>query len=90
MFLKKKIHVWAFFLPFCKVSFDDGAIWYYCTLCYCVEPSTKQKNMKGVIKYTKKTPPEYGTMPFMVMQKKITRCQSSLGLRKTSHPNNAY
>ena len=65
--LKNKIPVWAFSLPFWKVARDDGAIWYYCTLCHCVEPGTLQETIKGVIKYTKKIPPAYGTMSFIDM-----------------------
>ena len=34
---KKKSPVWYFPLPFWKVSRDDGAIWYYCTLCHFVD-----------------------------------------------------
>ena len=64
---KNMSHVWAFFLPFRKVARDDGAIWYYCTLCHCVEPGTLQETIKGVIKYTKKIPPAYGTMSFIDM-----------------------
>ena len=51
---KNKSHVWAFFLPYRKVARDDGAMWYYCTLCHCVEPITLQEMMKGVTKYTEK------------------------------------
>ena len=51
---KKKSPVWAFPFPFRKVACDDGAIWYYCTLCHCVEPIKIQETMKGVIKNTKK------------------------------------
>ena len=51
---KKKIPVWAFYLPFWRVACDDGAIWYYCTFCHCVEPITQQETMKGVVKYKKK------------------------------------
>ena len=39
---KKKIPAWEFLLPFRKVARDYGAIWYYCTLCHCVEPITLQ------------------------------------------------
>ena len=66
---KNKSPVWAFFIPFWKIARYDGAIWYYCTLCHCVEPITLQETMKGVIKYTKKTPPAYGNMSFMDMVK---------------------
>ena len=52
--LKNKSHVCAFSISFWKVSCNDGAIWYYCTLCHCVEPSTQQETVKGVVKYTKK------------------------------------
>ena len=51
---QKKSPVCAFFLPFWKVIFDDGAIWYYCTLCHCFEQITLQESMNGVIKYSKK------------------------------------
>ena len=51
---KKKSYVWYFLLPFRKVACDVGDIWYYCTLCHCVEPITLQETMKGVKKYTKK------------------------------------
>ena len=64
---KNKSHVWAFSLPFLKFARDDGAIWYYCTLCHCVEPITLQETLKGVIKIHEKTPPAYGTMSFMDM-----------------------
>ena len=37
---KKKSPVWAFPIPFWKVACNDGDIWYYCTLCQCVDPST--------------------------------------------------
>ena len=74
---KKNSPVWAFSLPFRKVACNDGAIWYYCTLCHCVEPITLQETMKGVIKYTKKTPPAYGTMSFMDMVKSsLVSCHS--------------
>ena len=53
---KKKSPVWAFFLTFWRVACDDGAIWYYCTLCHFVEPVAQQETIKGVIKYTEKTP----------------------------------
>ena len=49
---KKKSPVWAFYLPFRKVACNAGAIWYYCTLFHCVETTTLQETMKGVIKYT--------------------------------------
>ena len=51
---KKKSPVWAFSLLFRKIARNDGAIWYYCTLCHSVEPITLQETIKGVIKYTKK------------------------------------
>ena len=44
---KKKSFVWAFFLPFRKFDCNDGAIWYYCTLCHYFEPITQQETMKG-------------------------------------------
>ena len=44
---KKKSPVWDFFLPFRKSACDDGAIWYSCMLCHCVEPVTLQETMKG-------------------------------------------
>ena len=50
--IKNKSPVWAFFLPFRKVAYNDGAIWYYCKLCHFVQPITLQETMKGVIKYT--------------------------------------
>ena len=51
---KKSSPVWAFSLPFRKVACDDGASWYYCTLCHCVNLITQQETMKGVVKYTEK------------------------------------
>ena len=51
---KKKSPVWYFSLPFRRFARNDGYIWYYCTLCHCVEPITLQETIKGVIKYTKK------------------------------------
>ena len=80
---KKKSPVWAFFLPFRKVSCDDGAIWYYCTLCHFVEPTTLQETMKGVIKYTQKTPPAYETMYFVDTVKSSPVSCHSLSCRKT-------
>ena len=80
---KKKSPVWEFFLPFRKVACDDGAIWYYCTFCHCVEPITLQETMKGVIKYTKKTPPAYGTMSFMGMVTSSPVSCHSLSCRRT-------
>ena len=65
-------------LPFRKVACDDGAIWYYCTLYHCVETSTKQETMKGMAKYTKKTPPDYGTMSFIDMQTSLLVSWNSL------------
>ena len=53
-YIKKKIHVWAFFLPFRRVACDDAAILYYCTLCHFFESITLQETMKEVIKYTEK------------------------------------
>ena len=79
---KKKSPVWAFSLSFRKFACDDGAIWYYCTLCHCVEPITLQENMKEVIKYTKKTP-AYGTMSFMDMVKSSPVSCHSLSYRRT-------
>ena len=65
---KNKSPVWAFPLPFRKVSCNDGAIWYYFILFHCVEPITQQETMKGVIKYMKKIPPAHGTMSVMDMR----------------------
>ena len=47
---KKKSPVWAFFLPFNKVDFDDEDIWYCFTLYHCVGSITQQEMMKGVVK----------------------------------------
>ena len=80
---KKKSPVWDFSLPFRKVDLNDGAIWYYCTLCHCVEPTTLQETMKGVIKYTKKTPPEYGTTSLMNMVTSSPVSCNSLSCRRT-------
>ena len=74
----KKSHVWAFFLPFRKVAIDDGAIWYYCTLCHFVEPITLQETIKGVIKYTKKNTSSIRNHVFYVHGKKFTRFFSFL------------
>ena len=41
-FRKNKIPVCASLLKFCKMACNYGAIWYYCTLCHCVELSTHQ------------------------------------------------
>ena len=87
-YLKKKSPVWAFYLPFRKFAFDDGAIWYYCTLCHCVETSTQQVTMKGVLKYTKKN----SSLRNRVLHgnaNKFTSFLSLLELRKTSQPDNA-
>ena len=80
---KNESPVWAFLLPFCKVAHDDGDIWYYCTLCHCVEPITLQETMTGVIKYTKKTPPEYGTMYLIEMVTSSPVSCHSLSCRRT-------
>ena len=80
---KKKSPVWSFFLSFRKFACDDGVIWYYCTLCHCVEPIILQEMMKGVIKYTKKAPPAYGTMSFMDMVKSSPVYCHSLSCRRT-------
>ena len=55
---KNRSPMWAFFLPFRKVPCDDGAIWYYFTLFHCFDPIRLQVTTKGVVKYTKKTPPD--------------------------------
>ena len=55
---KKESCVGTFPSHFGKLLCDDGAIWYYCTLCHCVEPSTQQESTKGVVKYKKKTHPD--------------------------------
>ena len=46
--------MWDFSLPFWNIFCSDGAIWYYCTLCHCVNLSTLQETTKGVSKYMKK------------------------------------
>ena len=45
--IKNKSPVWAFSIPFCNIACSDGAIWYYCTLCNCVEPSTTRETTTG-------------------------------------------
>ena len=85
---KKKSPVWAFFLPFRKVACDDGAIWYYCTLCHCVEPITLQETMKGVIKYTKNNS-SIRTHFLHGHGKNFTRFLSFLELQKNSQLDDA-
>ena len=52
--IKNNSNVCAFSPPFRNLACSDDDIWYYCTLCHCVEPSTQQETVKGVVKYTKK------------------------------------
>ena len=85
---KKKSPVWDFSLLFWKFACDDGAVWYYCTLCHCAEPSTQQETMKGVVKYTKKSP-DYGTMSFMDMRTSSLVSWSSLSCRRP-HSQTTY
>ena len=61
-YIKKKSSVWYFPLPFLNIACGNRAIWYYFTLCHCVEPTTPWETTKGVVKYMKNKPPSYGTM----------------------------
>ena len=85
---KKKSFVWAFFLPFRKFDCNDGAIWYYCTLCHYFKPITQQETMKGVVKYTKKTS-SLRNHVLRVHANKFTSFLEFIDLRKTSHPDDA-
>ena len=82
--------MWAFFLLFWKVACDDGAIWYYCTLCHFVDPITQQEMMKGVIKYTKKNVSIIQDHFLCVHANKFTSFLEFLELRNTSQPNDVY
>ena len=86
---KKKSPVWDFSLQFWKVAWNDGAIWYYCTLCHFVEPITLQETIKGVIKYTEKNTCSIRNHVLHGHGKKFTRFFSFLQLQKNSQPYDA-
>ena len=87
---KNKSPVWAFSLPFRKFACGDGSIWYYCTLCHCVDPITLQETMKGVIKYTKKNTSSIWNHVLHGHGKKFTRFLSFLELQKNSHRDDDF
>ena len=79
--------MWNFLLSFRKGARDDGAIWYYCTLCHLVDPITLQETMKGVIKYTEKNTSSIRNYVLHGHGKKFTSFLSFLELKKNSHPH---
>ena len=85
---KNKTPVWAFFLPFRNLDCSDVSIWYYFTLCHCVNPSTLQKNEGGGEIYEKNT----SSLRNHILHgytKEFTSFLSFLELRNISQPDNA-
>ena len=76
--------MWAFSLPFCSLACGDGAIWYYFTLCNCVDTRTPRETMTGVVKYKKENTSSLQKHFRHRHAKEFTSFLEFLELRKTS------
>ena len=76
--------MWAFSIPFWSIACSDGAIWYYCTLCNCVKPSTPWETTAGWWNIRKNTSSLWNYSRHRHANE-FTSFLAFLELRKTSH-----